>query len=48
MFSPTPGTLVPLFPRDLTYLSFRRYYIRTATDDDKSIWIGELDFVGKH
>lgn len=32
----TPGALFPLFPRDLTYLSFHWYCIRTATDDDKS------------
>lgn len=30
----TPGALFPLFPRDLTYLSFHRYCVRRATDDD--------------
>lgn len=30
----TPGALFPLFPRDLTYLSFHWYCVRTATDDD--------------
>lgn len=30
----TLGVFLPLFSRDLTYLSFHWYCIRTATDDD--------------